>query len=90
MDTLDKNPKEVLSVSDLAIYLGLSESLVRRMIHERKIPFNKIEGRFLFFLPVVREWLTKTAIQPDPSVTEAMRKEINERANRIWSKVKEE
>ncbi len=55
--------KEVLNVIEVSDYLGLSESIVRRLIREKKIPFNKIEGRYLFFLPVVREWLMKNSEQ---------------------------
>ena len=79
--------KEVYSAEEIAEYLGLSESIVRRLVRERKIPFNKIEGRYLFFLPVIREWMMENTVQPDRDCIEGTRKNVNDKTTTIWNNV---
>jgi excisionase family DNA binding protein len=55
----------VLTVPDAAEFLRVSESLVRRLIRERRIPFVQIDGRYLFYKPVVEEWLRSMTTIPD-------------------------
>jgi excisionase family DNA binding protein len=55
----------VLTVVEAARFLKVSESVVRRLIRERRIPFFKIEGRYLFYRPVLEEWMRSLTIVPD-------------------------
>jgi excisionase family DNA binding protein len=58
-------PREtVLTVADAARFLRISESVVRRLIRERRIPHFKIEGRYLFYRPVLEEWMRSLTIVP--------------------------
>jgi excisionase family DNA binding protein len=59
----------VFTVSDTAKFLRVSESLVRRLIRERRIPFLQIDGRYLFYRPAVEEWLRAKTIIPDGQST---------------------
>ena len=77
--------REVCSVKQAAEYLGLSESIIRRLVREHKIPFNRIEGRIVFYLPVVREWLVKTAIPPVQRGDEAKRIQAEQIAGKLWA-----
>ena len=92
MNTVVSDPqvKEVLNTGELAEYLGVSESIVRRMVRERKIPFNKIEGRYLFFLPVIREWLKSSTFMPDPEADAISKRRVDEIVNIIWDKAQGE
>ncbi len=79
--------REVMSVVEVAEYLGISESIVRRLVREARIPYNRIEGRILFYLPVLRQWLidtTRVAVQP---VTDR-RKQIHEKIDITWNNFK--
>jgi excisionase family DNA binding protein len=75
-------PKEVLSVKDLAQYLGLSESKVRQLIRRNAIPYVKLDGSYRFFLPTVQDWLRQKSAQPQavPDGENALTL-----ANRIWN-----
>lgn len=42
------NQAPLMDIDELAAYLGVTESFVRRLIHERRIPFHKI-GKFIRF-----------------------------------------
>lgn len=55
-----------LSVSDLANYLGVSESTVRRLVSRREIPFHRIgsNGCLTFNRKLVDLWLLTGEKQP--------------------------
>ena len=77
--------REVLSVKEVAEYLGVSESIIRRLVRDRNIPFNRIEGRILFYLPAVRNWLMFHSVQPsgDSNSSEDGHAEI--KADKFWN-----
>lgn len=75
----------VLDVRDVALFLRISESIVRRLIKERRIPFFQIEGRYLFYRPAVEEWIRHSMIEPTNSsqqITEAL-------TTTVWTKRKD-
>ncbi len=56
--------EEVLSLKQVAHYLQLSESKIRRMVNQKLIPYAKLGGQYRFYLPKIRLWLeelTQTA-----------------------------
>ena len=55
----------VLTVVEAARFLRVSESIVRRLIRERRIPYFRIEGRYLFYRPVLEEWMRSLTITPE-------------------------
>lgn len=74
----------VQNVVEIADYLRVSESTIRRLIRERRIPFFQIEGRYLFYVPSVNDWaaglVTKSApAQPTSSPVK--------KADELWKKV---
>jgi len=54
----------VLTVVDAALFLHVSESVVRRLIRERRIPFFRIDGRYLFYRPLLEKWMIEISITP--------------------------
>lgn len=55
----------VLTVAEAALFLRISESVVRRLIRERRIPYFRIDGRYLFYRPGLEEWITQISIIPE-------------------------
>ena len=85
---LEHIPVEVLDVAGIAAYLCVSESIIRRLIREHKIPCNRIEGRIVFYLPLIREWLINTAVHPNQQVaTSVTSRNLNTQVSNIWSHV---
>jgi excisionase family DNA binding protein len=86
--------KAVLSVSDIAQYLGVSESIVRGKIKRNEIPYVRIDGQYKFYLPVVEEWLKQKSVHPlEASAAEMEHQEAddsfaNEQTTKIWNKTK--
>jgi excisionase family DNA binding protein len=55
------NNNEVMSIKQLASYLGISESTIRKLIKCGEIPFVKIKRRYLFYKPIIEKWLVTIA-----------------------------
>ena len=66
----------VLTVAEVALFLRVSESIVRRLIRERRIPYFRIDGRYLLYRPLLEQWISEISITPEktppavPSVDE--------------------
>lgn len=77
----------VLSVRDAAVYLGVSESVVRGKIKRGEIPYMKIDGQYKFYMVKLQEWLrTRTIITKEDTNDGSS----NDRVEAIWNKVKGE
>jgi len=57
----------LLSVTTVALRLGLSESALYRLIALRRIPFRKIGGRIWFTEPDLDEWMEARKVLAVPS-----------------------
>ena len=73
--------REVQNVAEIASYLGVSQSIVRRLIREKKVPYSKIEGCYRFYLPEVRAWLSKITTPPGNETPQ----DISKRSDEIWN-----
>lgn len=51
------NERRLLTVRELAEYLCVSESTVRKMVRESRIPFTKILSKILFNKSIIDDWL---------------------------------
>ncbi|MCD6413159.1 MAG: helix-turn-helix domain-containing protein [Elusimicrobia bacterium] len=59
--------KEIMNVSELAVYLGVSRSKIYKLIREKKIPASKIGRQYKFSKQVVDAWLKENIITaPSP------------------------
>ena len=78
------NDAVVLTVSEAAEFLRVSESIIRRLIKERRIPYFQIEGRYLLYRPVLESWIRglTTPVNGTQKETPGIV------ANEIWEKVK--
>jgi excisionase family DNA binding protein len=58
------NHRPPLSVPEASTYTGLSERFLRRLIAERRIPFVKVAGTRIRFLPSdLDEWLVSQRVE---------------------------
>lgn len=48
---------DVLTVKELAIYLGCSESTIRKLIRTQQIPFFKLSRKINFDKQVIDKWI---------------------------------
>jgi len=57
-----KEQKEIMNVSELAEYIGVSRSKIYKMIREKKVPASKIGRQYKFSKQVVDSWLKENII----------------------------
>ena len=55
---------EVMSVKELAEYLGFGVAKIYRMLEARELPVAKIGGQYRFYKPVIDEWLREKSREP--------------------------
>ncbi|MDD2518716.1 MAG: helix-turn-helix domain-containing protein [Bacilli bacterium] len=56
--------KQMLTVRELAGYLCVSESTIRKMVRESRIPFIKIISKILFNKSVIDSWIESNQVIP--------------------------
>lgn len=52
-----ESSNDVMNIKQLAIYLGCSESSIRKMIRENILSFYKIGNRYLFRKNYIDSWI---------------------------------
>lgn len=52
-------PKEMMTVKELSNYICVSETTIRKLIRESKIPFIRILSKILFKKEDIDEWINK-------------------------------
>lgn len=52
--------KEICGVDELATYLNISVSGVRKLVREKRIPYFKVLSCIKFDLKEINEWLEKS------------------------------
>ncbi|HTL47331.1 MAG TPA: helix-turn-helix domain-containing protein [Verrucomicrobiae bacterium] len=57
IDPASKAPAEIMTLQEVADYLGLHYLTIYRLIQERKIPAAKIGGSWRFRKDVLDEWI---------------------------------
>ena len=54
-----------INVADAAFYTGLSERFIRRLVAERRIPYVKVAGTRVRFIPEELDvWITSQRVEP--------------------------
>ncbi len=56
--------ERMLDVVGLAARLGVTERFVRRLVHERRIPFYKVGALLRFDVADVEHWLAMHRVDP--------------------------
>ena len=78
---LNSAERKILDVRSAAGFLGVSESIIRRLIKERRIPFFQIEGRYLFYRPALEQWIEGAIVHPVSTTSADLAADA---ANDIW------
>lgn len=74
---------DIMNVTETAKYLRVSESIARRLIKQARIPYFKIEGRYLFYKRKLEEWICTMTIIPSLPDNNSQMEEL---ATKIWDK----
>ena len=82
-DTISE--RVIMNVPDVADFLRVSESTIRKLVKEKRIPYFKLEGRYLFYRGALEKWANDLTIEPEKGSTEG---EASQKADEIWSTTK--
>ena len=75
--------KEVLTLEEAAIYLGISKSSLYKMTHSRSIPFYKPNNKLVYFeRSELLEWVRQGRVATDEELTERAKSVMRELAMR--------
>ena len=53
--------KEICGIKELATYLDMSESGIRKLVREKRIPYFRVLSRIKFDLKEINLWIEKSA-----------------------------
>ena len=56
-DSIRYSPPSVMTIDEVAVYLGFAEATIRRMLRDREIPAAKVAGQWRFLTAEVDRWL---------------------------------
>ena len=72
--------KSIMTVDDLSEYLGLQPSYIRKMTHNREIPYYKPNGKKLYFQrEEIDEWILSSRV----ATAEELRSEARRRVKKL-------
>lgn len=60
---INEQPKAVMDISEISVYLGIGKTKIHQLIKARKIPASKIGKQYRFLKSVIDEWLKKAIIK---------------------------
>ena len=71
MKSASKEPKEVMDIKELSVYLGIGKSKIYNLIRQKKIPASRIGRQYRFSKQVVDNWLKEKIITrpEEPQIT---------------------
>ncbi len=85
-DTAEITPDRIImNVPDVAVFLRVSESMIRKLVKERRIPYFKLEGRYLFYRGALEKWVNGLTVQVEKGSTKG---EASQKAEEIWDQRK--
>jgi excisionase family DNA binding protein len=76
----------IMNVPDVADFLRVSESTIRKLVKERRIPYFKLEGRYLFYRGALEKWASDLTIEVEKGSTKG---EASQKAEEIWTSKEE-
>ena len=85
-DTADISPERtIMDVPDVAAFLRVSESTIRKLVKGKRIPYFKLEGRYLFYRGALEKWASDLTIEAEEGSTKG---EASQKAEEIWDRGK--
>lgn len=61
--------REILNVKELSMYLRCSESCIRKLKREKKIPYFRVSGKILFDKEKINMWLKEEEFLPSNNIS---------------------
>ena len=80
-DTLSA-AKEVLTLEEAALFMGISKSSLYKMTHRHELPFFRPNGKLIYFEKAeLLKWMRQNRSMSEAETKEAAAQKLNELAN---------
>lgn len=74
--------KEVLTLEEAALFMGISKSSLYKMIHRHELPFFRPNGKLIYFEKAeLLKWMRQNRSMSEAETKEAAAQKLNELAN---------
>ena len=73
--------RTIMNVPDVADFLRVSESTIRKLVKGKRIPYFKLEGRYLFYRSAIEKWADDLTIKAEKG---SIKGDASQRAEEIW------
>ena len=74
--------KEVLTLEEAAVFMGVSKSSLYKMTHKHELPFYRPNGKLIYFEKAeLLKWMRQNRSMSEAETKEAAAQKLNELAN---------
>ena len=82
MENLLRDAKQVLTLEEAALFMGISKSSLYKMTHRHELPFFRPNGKLIYFEKAeLLKWMRQNRNMSEAETKEAAAQKLNELAN---------
>lgn len=82
MENLLRDAKQVLTLEEAALFMGISKSSLYKMTHRHELPFFRPNGKLIYFEKAeLLKWMRQNRSMSEAETKEAAAQKLNELAN---------
>ena len=82
MENLLREAKQVLTLEEAALFMGISKSSLYKMTHRHELPFFRPNGKLIYFEKAeLLKWMRQNRSMSEAETKEAAAQKLNELAN---------
>ena len=82
MENLLRDAKQVLTLEEAALFMGISKSSLYKMTHRHELPFFRPNGKLIYFEKAeLLKWMRQNRNMSEAETKETAAQKLNELAN---------
>lgn len=82
LENLVRGSKQVLTLEEASIYMGISKSSLYKMTHKHELPFYRPNGKLIYFeKSELLKWMRQSRTMSDSETREAATRHMTDLAN---------
>ena len=82
MENLLRDAKQVMTLEEAALFMGISKSSLYKMTHRHELPFFRPNGKLIYFEKAeLLKWMRQNRSMSEAETKEAAAQKLNELAN---------
>lgn len=82
LENLVRDSKQVLTLEEASIYMGISKSSLYKMTHKHELPFYRPNGKLIYFEKAeLLKWMRQSRTMSESETREAATRHMTDLAN---------